>query len=436
MDCWFAFAPKQRHVLVFGFIAAMALTINAQTPKSLTLKDAQDIALQNHPRIGAAKFKASASNEVPTEFRSAKLPTFNTFMTAADAAENTRIAAGALNNPTILSRYSNGISMSQLITDFGRTDNLIKSAQLRAQSDNQNVEAIRADVILQVDQAYFAVLRAQSVEKVAEETVNERQVVLDQVTQLTNSKLKSSLDLSFAKVNFATAQLLLERARNELKAAYAQLAAALGTRDDQEFTLKDEPMPPDPPGDVASLVTEALRNRPDLLTLKLDRDAVATYAKAEHRLNLPTISVVGAAGFTPFHVSTLSNHYTAAGINVSIPIFNGHLFTARQSEADFKTQAADKTLQDVENQIARDVRVAWLDANTALKQVDLTAQLVNLSAESMDLAKTRYDLGLSSIVELNQAQLNMTEAEIEHARARYEYQIRYAVLQHHIGGLR
>jgi hypothetical protein len=60
---------------------------------------------------------------------------------------------------------------------------------------------------------------------------------------------------------------------------------------------------------------------------------------------------------------------------------------------------------------------------------------VSQATESLDLAKTSYDLDLSSIVELNQAQLNMTEAQIENARARYEYQIRYAVLQHNIGAL-
>src|SRR5581483_4433591 len=140
-------------------------------------------------------------------------------------------------------------------------------------------------------------------------------------------------------------------------------------------------------------------------------------------------------GYTPFHVSTLSNVYTAAGVNVSIPIFTGHLYTARAAEADFRAQAADKDFQALQNQVTRDVRIAWLNANNAYKQVDLTAQLVNQAAESLDLAKTRYDLGLSSIVELNQAQLNMTQAELEHARARYEYQIRYAKLQHHIGAL-
>ncbi|HZS48162.1 MAG TPA: TolC family protein [Blastocatellia bacterium] len=416
-------------------ILLSAVAVNGQTPKPLTLRQAQDIALQNHPRVAAAKFRSQAAAEQPTEYKSALLPTFSTFMTAAGAGDNTRIAAGGLNNPTILSRYSNGLSMTQLITDFGRTNNLVRSSKLKASAEEQNVESTREDILLQVDQAYFTALEAQAVEKVAEETVKERQVVLDQVQQLTNSKLKSSLDLSFAKVNLATAQLLLLTAQNDVKSAYAQLTAALGSTDDQDYALADEPLSPEPPPDLASLVGQAIRNRPDLLTLQFNRESAMAFAKAEHGLKMPSISVIGAIGYTPFHVSTLSNVYTAAGVNVSIPIFTGHLYTARAAEADFRAQAADKDFQALQNQVTRDVRIAWLNANNAYKQVDLTAQLVNQAAESLDLAKTRYDLGLSSIVELNQAQLNMTQAELEHARARYEYQIRYATLQHHIGAL-
>src|SRR5262249_4972740 len=151
-------------------------------------------------------------------------------------------------------------------------------------------------ILLQVDQAYFTALQAQSVQKVAEETVKARQLVLDQIQELTNNKQKSSLDLSFAKVNLATAQLMLLTAQNDLKSAYAQLAATLGPRDDEEYALADEPLSPEPPADLATLVGESMRDRPDLRTLQLNRDSAATFAKAEHGLKLPSISIVGAIG--------------------------------------------------------------------------------------------------------------------------------------------
>lgn len=417
-------------------VAFCELAVLAQTPKMLTLKDAHDIALTNHPQIDVAKLKAQAANQVPTEFRSALLPSLSTNMTIAGAEENSRIAAGGLNNPIILSRISNGITMSQLITDFGRISNLVKSADLHARAEEQKIETTKSDILLLVDQAYFTALRAQSVLQVAMETVKARQLVLDQVTALANSKLKSSLDVSFAKVNLSESQLLLLKAQSDIKAAFADLSVVLGYRDNQDFVLSEEPLPADPAADIDSLVDEAIRNRPELLTLRLDRDSAFKFAKAEHRLNMPTISMVGSAGYTPFHVSNLTNHYTAAGLNISIPIFTGHLFSARQAEADFKAQATEKYLKDIENHVARDVRLAWLNANTALKRLGLTAELLNQAVLALDLAKTRYDLGLSSIVELNQAQLSKTEAEIAHAKAKYEYQSQYSLLQYQTGNLR
>ena len=86
--------------------------------------------------------------------------------------------------------------------------------------------------------------------------------------------------------------------------------------------------------------------------------------------------------------------------------------------------------------MARDVRVTWLDVQTAFQRLALTDQLVAEAADALDLAQQRYNLGLSSIVELTQAQLNETRARIEQATARYDYQDRSAVLKFQTGQLR
>ena len=66
----------------------------------------------------------------------------------------------------------------------------------------------------------------------------------------------------------------------------------------------------------------------------------------------------------------------------------------------------------------------------------MTAQFLRQAALALDLARGRYNLGLSSIVELTQAELNLTEAEIENLSAKYDYQSQYAGLQYAIGALR
>ncbi len=141
-------------------------------------------------------------------------------------------------------------------------------------------------------------------------------------------------------------------------------------------------------------------------------------------------------GIVPAGESAVPDRYGAAGVNISIPIFNGGLFKARESEADFRAKAAAQNVNDQANRVARDVRVAYLNAQTAFERIGLTDQLLANARMAADLAQTRYDLGLSSIIELSQAQLNATSAEIAAAGARYDYQAQTSVLRFQTGDLR
>ncbi len=416
-------------------ILVFSMDVAAQAPKRLALRDAQAIALNNHPLVMAAELNARAADQVTLQVRSAYFPSLFGSMTGTGAEDNSRVAAGGLNNPIILSRYADGLTVSQLVTDFGRTARLAESSQLHALAQRDNTQTVRAQVLLDVTRPYYSALKAQSILKVAEQTVAARQLVVDQVTALANSKLKSALDVSFAKVNLAEAKLLLAKAQNDLKETYAELSAALGYQQERDFDLVDDPLPPPPPKDEAQLVQEALKNRPELASLQADHDAALKIVRAERDLWLPTISTIASAGIIPARVDALAGRYGAAGININVPIFNGHLFAARRAEADLKAQAAQENLRDMGNRIARDVRIAWLNANTAFERLGLTDQLLDQANQALQLAQARYSLGLGSIVELSQAQLNSTEAQIVDSSAKYEYQIQYAVLKYQTGTL-
>jgi len=422
------------YLLLFALYPLWAAPPQAPAPK-LTLKDAEAMALRNHPLLQAATYDAEAANQVAREEKSAYYPTATASLTGAGAMSNSRIAAGALNNPLILTRYSNGLEVQQLITDFGRTSNLVTSARLGAKAASASAQQTAQDVLLAVNRAYFGVLRAEAVLKVAEETVKARQILADQVTTLEKNKLKSMLDVSFAEVNLSQARLLLVQAQNDQKAADAELANALGLANPQPFDLGEEPMPPTPPADPIDLIAQALQNRPDLSSARFSHDAALRYARAERDLWMPTVSAAGAAGLTPAYQAPLSDRYAAAGINVNIPIFNGFLFSARHQEANLRAQAADQGMRDLAERIARDVRTAWLDAGTAYQRLAVTAQLLHQATLALDLAQGRYNLGLSSIVELSQAQLNLTQAQIADTSAKYDFQIQSAVLSYQIGQL-
>ena len=422
-------------VLALGLLAMVpAAAAPQQTPK-LTLKDAEALALRNHPLLQAATFEAEAANQVTREEKSAYYPTATASLTGAGAIPDSRIAAGFLNNPTIYNRYSNGLEINQLIADFGRTSNLVASARLGAKAASQSAQQTAQDVLLAVNRAYFGVLRGQAVLKVAEETVKARRILADQITTLEKNKLRSLVDVSFAEVDLAQAQLLLVQAQNGEKASYAELADALGLANPQPFDLAEEPMPPAPIADPTDLIVQALQDRPDLSSARFSHEAALRYARAERDLWMPTITATGAAGLTPAYQVPLSDRYAAAGINVNIPIFNGFLFSARHQEANLRAKAADQSMRDLADRISRDVRTAWLDAGTAYQRLAVTAQLLKEATLALDLAQARYKLGLSSIVELSQAQLNLTQAQIADSSAKYDFQIQSAVLSYQMGQL-
>ena len=409
---------------------------NPGTQTPLSLKQAEALALKNNPQISVARLTALASRQVTREVRSNLWPTATADLTAVDSLDNSRITAGGLNNPIIYQRAAVGVMVSQLITDFGRTTNLAASASLAAKAENQNAAATKEQILLAVDQAFYGALQSQAVLTVAQQTVSARQTVVDQIEALFKSKLKSQLDFSFANVNLAQARLLVLDAQNNENAALASLSMVLGYSRIQDFQLVEEAAAINPPpGNVDDLIAQAFAMRPEILALEFQYQSAQKFHAAERDLFFPDIRAIGAAGDTPVRNPVLSSRYGAVGVNIEIPIFNGFLYSARSSESSLRAQAAQDRVLDLRNRIARDVRTGWLNANTAYARLSVTQQLLDQANLGLDLAQTRYRMGLSSIVELSQAQLQQTQAQISNAQAAYDYSLALAVLKFETSGL-
>ena len=174
---------------------------------------------------------------------------------------STRLGAtGGLNDPTVLSRESNGLNLTQLVTDFGRTASLIAASRFSALSQQQQVEVARSQVLLLVDQAYFRALEAEALSRVAQETVSTRQVIVDQITALAQAQLRSDLDASFAEVNLQQANLLLLDAQTREQVAFADLSAALGYQEPHKFVLEDAIVPELRDQTLSGLLSQAPEN--------------------------------------------------------------------------------------------------------------------------------------------------------------------------------
>ena len=337
-----------------GTVAAQAPSQGA--PLQLSRQDAEKIALANNPHIHISQLLARVQHQVIRERRADELPNLNGALTAVEANDGSRISSGSLTASRLLIHAGMGVQLSQLITDFGRTSNLIASAKLQEKARLADAEASREDIVLATDQAFYAVVEAQATLAVAIQTVSARQALTDQVSALTSAKLKSDLDQSFAQVNLSQAKLLQLNAQNDLDAARAAFTAVLGYERPIDFVLIDDagPLPTMPP-DFDTLVAQAIQNRPDLQSLRFSEQAALKFSKAQHEQLLPTFSALGTVGGTPVGSPQYftSNWYGAVGGNISVPIFGGFRLTAQASEATLQAESASEATWALGEQVVR-----------------------------------------------------------------------------------
>jgi outer membrane protein len=400
------------------------------TPETLTLAQAETTALANQPRMLAAQLRAQASGERIRQARAGFQPTVNFNATGVQVADTgTATAAGNITTSSISDRFAYGGNLAQLVTDFGRTSALVGSARSNAEAQSDLATLTRAQVRLNVREAFYRVLGAEAVLRAAQAAQANRQLISRQLSALAQSQLRSTLDVNFADVLESQAELAVVQARSTVAQQRAHLATAMGLQQPVAAALSDvAPLSAALPPAPDDLLQQARSQRADLSAAEAEQNAAQQFATSEKKLSYPTLDVLAAAGEIPFHDHTLHDDYAAAGFNLNIPVFNGGLFAARRDEANLEARARTRDVQQLQLEVSEQVRDAWYQADEAYQSLDVTARLVAQSKEALRLAQDRYNAGLGSIVELNEAQLNETSAEIQAADANYTYLSRRAQL--------
>ncbi len=404
----------------------------------LTRQQAEQLAIQNNPRISASLLLARAEHQAFRATRSTYLPRLEGGAVGLKANDGSRNTIDGMRSARLLTHAGGGMNMYQLITDFGHTSNLISSSRLEEKAQNAHAQATKLDMILATDQVFYNALESAALVRMAQQTVQTRQNTDEKIAELTKNKLRSDIDMAFADQNFAEAKLLLLDARDQYQKDLDALSAVLGYDHPQNYQLVDDTAAPSiPPPDADALVKLALQQRPDLMELDDRQKAAHKYARAQYEQVLPTINTLGVVGLTPVRDDRYfnSNWFGAVGINMTFPVFNGFQFTAQGAEAEDRAKASQQRLRDLRDNIVRDVNDSWLQTNTAYEKIEVTQKLVQAANMGLDLAQARYKLGLSSIVELSQSQLQQTRALIRNINARYEYELSLAMLNYQIGNL-
>ncbi len=421
--------------LALFVLSASAWSDTAARSEIVSLERAHELALLNAPNITVAQLGALMALDQIAIARSGYLPNAVANLTMARAAsDNTRLAAGALNNPSVYDREAGGVTVTQLITDFGRTTGQIDAVRMHAWAEGKRAQAAIDEILMEVDLLYYRTLQSQARVVVASQTVANRQVIVDRVGGLVANKLKSDLDLSFANVTLEEGRMLLAQVANELATNQLTLAALLGFDAPQPFQLVDQAVTPPPGGEgVASAVAQALSANPIISRLRLEVSSALRASDSARALDYPTIAAIGSAGYIVDHDPRLANSYAAGAVNLSIPLYTGNAIAAQRHEASVRIDLARAALCAAEDDLSKDVRVALANITYTYARLDMAKRLLTQAALSYDLARSRFDIGLTSIVDLNQADLNRTAAAMTESTAKQEYLIQVAILKNRLG---
>ncbi len=401
-------------------------------PSPLTLVQAETLALQNHPDIKASVFDEFAASEAVKIARAGYLPQAYGEAVTAVAPGGTRIAAyNAITDPTIIQRTALGVGVTQYISDFGRTGDLVQAAEFDVRARSATADRTRDTVLLTVTQAYFDVLRANALLVVADQTKSERGTLLRQARALQRAGLRSTLDVAIAERDVASADQLGLEAQNRRLDAFAELTEAIGSSEYAIYRLADlGTIPPVPPAFTA-LEVAAEANNPDILQAQAERDAAVARQQAANRFSAPTLDGYGFFGASAYKESNVAypSPYAAAGINFTVPIYTGGSIAAQKREAADIAAAAFQSTVAARNRLLRDVRVAYEDLKTARGNVAVSDRLLQTANVALHDTNVRYRIGLNTIVDVSQAELERTQAAIAAANARYDYALREADLQ-------
>jgi outer membrane protein len=394
----------------------------------LGIRQAIEIALQKHPALQSADANLRAADARTEQTRSLYYPQVyaNFDSTAGVGGINPRFVApaGAMLRQN-LSQYTGGVIANQRLYDFGFTKNMVASADLATRAQEQDVTAQRILVIVTVQRAYLNSLKRYRLVQIAEETVRERGVIRSQVDTLYRQQLKSKLDLALVQVELTNAESLLVRARNNLKASFAELNRAMGVSGPEDYVLEDISIMVNQPRPLESLIADSL-SHPELQRAKeLTRSAEARL-QATKKQYFPTVSAVASAGdYEVFDTSReqKTGGWWTAGALISMPLFTGFLIENQVREAKSNKEAADAGSLNIEQALTQQVTNAYLDTISFAQQIKLAEEQVKTAQEALQLARQRYKLGLGSIVEVTQSEVALTGAQTRLAEAQYDYKI-------------
>jgi outer membrane protein len=415
-------------------VAATFLASAAAAQDRKTLAECIAIALANQPDLKAAGATLEAGHARTWQAISGALPqvtasySANRRNTSATARTGAPIGTGAASTRSnTFNFYSTGVSLSQILFDFGQSLDGIRAAQATERSLGADEQTARETVLFEVKQAYFNMLTANRLLAVADENVRQNQAHLELAQGRFDVGVATRFDVTQAQVQLANAELGQVTARNNIAITRETLRNALGLDKPLDFEIVDTLDVHDLQVDDTKALDLAYEHRPELASRRLQEEALSEQIDALKKNYLPNLT--GDASYTYSGQDYPLQSSWNIGATMNLSVFNGGLTTAQIGEARANLSSLKYQEQSLRLQIALQVRQAVLNLGQSLESIRVSEKGVQQARENLDIAEGRYRTGVGNIIELTDAQASLTTAEGNNVQALSNYKTALAALE-------
>jgi len=394
----------------------------------LTLDEAMEMAMSNHPQMIEAKENLHSAEARTGMALANYYPQVN--FSADWNRGRTYIAVQEINKTTEVN--SAALYLKQTIYDFGRTSGVVDAANSNREAADKSLTITRQDLTLRVKSAFYLLFAAEKQVIAVSETVNARAEVLRQAQEFFNQGIRAKVDVARAEANYFSAKTSLIRAENNREIARLELANAMGVA-----SLSDRSTV-EPTAVSATLLErnlaqqEALHNRAELQQLEAQKSSASANLKTARGSYLPILSGTANIGYADRDLPPSGNIW-GVGLNLTVPIFSGFSSVEEVREATSTINAIEARQSNMRLQIGKEVESAWLSVNEASARIVSTDKEVTAASENMALAQGRYHEGVGNIIEVTDSQSQALEARTAHIQAKYDYYTSLARLDRAVG---
>jgi outer membrane protein len=418
----------------------------ATAPHTITFSDAVSIALRQNGTLRQAVNAAALDTVSVRQQKMQFLPSvqLNT-STSQSLSPFARSSSSGTSVSDVTSTAVNaGVSTSLVLFNGGANKAQLAQARLVQQAGGQEVERTRQSVVFTVVSNYLTLTSNQEQLRVRRETLASEEALLQQIEAFVQAERRPIADRYTQQAAVAAARFAVVQAENAVAIAKVDLIQTLqlDPRGEYDFQAPPAGAAQGAPGTLDALLDRALQGRADLSARQSELAATAQGVRAARAARLPTVSV--SAGYnTVLNSSNEQNVFDqftqrqggSVSVGVSLPLFDRGATAAETQRAQIAQDNARIALQNQEQQVALEVRRAWLDWQAAQQQLAAAQAQLTAAQQSLDATRQRYQAGVGTLTELTQARSTLAQAQSQLVSARYNLVFQRTLVDYYVGSL-